>query len=207
VTQRKVAIVIFDDMEVLDFAGPFEVFSVAGRNEQVKPFDVKLVAQDPGLIRARNEFCVMPHSTFEDCPQQDILIVPGGGGHRADGTPFGTRKEMNNPAMLEFIQHLNISTELTLSVCTGALVLARAGLLEGLRATTHHGAFDQLRAVAPNTTVLEGVKMVDAGRIVTSGGISAGIDMSLGVVARLLGRDVALETAQYMEYDWTEVKA
>lgn len=205
-TQRKVAIVIFDDVEVLDFAGPFEVFSVTGRNEPTKPFDVKLVAQRLGPIRARNDFVVTPHHSFETCPTPEILIVPGGGGQRADATPFGTRLEMNNPAMLEFVKRQNSSTELTLSVCTGALVLARAGLLEGLRATTHHRAFDQLRAVAPNTTVLEGVKMVDAGHIVTSGGISAGIDMSLGVIARLLGQDVALETARYMEYDWDGVK-
>jgi transcriptional regulator GlxA family with amidase domain len=131
-----------------------------------------------------------------------LLIVPGGGGHRADGTPFGTRKEMNNPALLEFVRRVNAETERTLSVCTGALVLAKAGLLEGLSATTHHAAFEALRAVAPNTRVVEGVKLVDAGRIITSGGISAGIDMSLGVVSRLLGQAEALETAAYMEYDW-----
>jgi transcriptional regulator GlxA family with amidase domain len=201
--QRFVAIVVFDDVEVLDFAGPFEVFSVAGRKQSPAPFTVKLVAQHPATVRARNDFNVQPHYTFEDCPIPDVLIVPGGGGQRADGTPFGTRLEMNNPALLAFVQRVNASSELTLSVCTGALVLARAGLLEGLRATTHHGAFEALRAVAPNTVVVEGVKLVDAGRIVTSGGISAGIDMSLEVVARLLGMNVAVETAQYMEYDWS----
>jgi transcriptional regulator GlxA family with amidase domain len=200
---RLVGIVIFDDVEVLDFAGPFEVFSVAGRHQSPTPFTVKLVAQRLEMVRARGDFNVQPHYSFETCPTPDLLIVPGGGGHHADGTPFGTRREMNNPALLEFVQRVDTSSELTLSVCTGALVLAKAGLLEGLRATTHHGAFDALRAVAPNTQVVEGVKLVDAGRIVTSGGISAGIDMSLGVVARLLGQDVALETARYMEYDWS----
>jgi transcriptional regulator GlxA family with amidase domain len=200
--QRQVVIVIFDDVEVLDFAGPFEVFSVAGQRETTAPFKVQLVAERLEVVHARNDFRVQPHHSFETCPTPDLLLVPGGGGQRADGTPFGTRLEMNNPALLEFVKRTDATGELTLSVCTGALVLGKAGLLEGLAATTHHLAFDALRAAAPNTRVVEGVKLVDAGRVVTSGGISAGIDMSLSVVARLLGHEVALETASYMEYDW-----
>ena len=200
--QQTVGIVIFDDVEVLDFAGPFEVFSVAGRRSGLEPFDVRLIAERPGTVRARNNFLVQPHHSFADCPPLDLLVVPGGGGYRPDGTPFGTRREMHNATMLEFVKARHAQSELTLSVCTGALVLGQAGLLEGLPATTHHLAFAALREVSKAITVIEGVKHVDAGRIVTSGGISAGITMSLEVVARLMGVAAALETARYMEYDW-----
>ena len=201
--QRTVGIAIFNDVEVLDFAGPFEVFSVAGRRSGFEPFQVLLIAESSGPVRARNDFVVQPHFDFAHCPTLDVLVVPGGGGRRSDGTPFGTRLEQHNPAMLEFVRQANYRSELTLSVCSGALILAHAGLLEGLSATTHHGAYAELREAAPSTRVIENVKHVDAGHVVTSGGISAGINMSLEVVARLLGAELALETARYMEYDWT----
>ena len=200
---RTVAIVLFDDIEVLDFAGPFEVFGVAGlRSGGPAPLRVLTVAGEARPVVARNGLLVTPHHTLADCPPADIVVVPGGGGRRADGTPFGTRREMANAALLDWVRERDRSTELTLSVCTGALVLGAAGLLDGKRATTHHGAYDELRRAAPAATVVEGVKMVDAGHVVTSAGVSAGIDMSLGVVARLLGDDVAMETARYIEYDW-----
>jgi transcriptional regulator GlxA family with amidase domain len=200
---RTVAIVLFDDVEVLDFAGPFEVFGVAGlRGGGAPPFRVLTVAERPGPVVARNGLTVTPHHTLDDCPPADLLVVPGGGGRRADGTPLGTRREMTNGRLLDWVRARDRESELTLSVCTGSLVLGAAGLLDGRRATTHHLAYDELRRVAPRAEVVEGVKMVDAGRVVTSGGISAGIDMSLAVVARLLGHDAAAETARYMEYDW-----
>jgi transcriptional regulator GlxA family with amidase domain len=161
-----------------------------------------LVAQEMRLIKARNNFMVMPHFTFEACPPSDLFLIPGGGGRRADGTPFGTRFEKDNPALLEWVKARHQSNELTLSVCSGSLVLAQAGLLDGLPATSHRGALQELRDISPNIRVLEGRKTVDAGRIVTSGGISAGIDMALDVVARLHGLELAQETAYYMEYDW-----
>ena len=206
---RTVGIVVFDDVEVLDFAGPFEVFGVAGSvvaaDGSDRAFRPILVTERPGPVVARNGFSVNPHATFADCPPLDIVLVPGGGGYRADGSPYGSRKEMVNPVMTDWVREQDDRTELTLSVCTGALVLGAAGLLDGLRATTHHQAYGALRRLVPTATVVEGVKAVDAGRIVTSGGISAGIDMSLGVVARLLGDEVAASTARQMEYDWAPV--
>jgi len=195
VTRRTVAVVLFDEVEVLDFAGPFEVFSVCGRRSQLDPFDVFTVSERGQTIRARNGLVVTPLHSFASAPRPDILLVPGG---------FGTRREMKNPVMLEWVAAQGAACEYLLSVCTGALVLACAGLLDGLAATTHHLAFNELRAVAPHTGIREGARIVDNGRVILSSGVSAGIDMSLHVVARLLGEDLALETARYMEYegDW-----
>jgi len=190
---RNVAILIFDEVEVLDFCGPFEVFSVAGKQENLNPFTVYTVAEKSGPILARNQLSVNPRYTILECPQPDILLVPGG---------LGTRKEMHNPTLIDWIKGCSQKAELVLSVCTGALLLAKAGLLEGLAATTHHGALELLKEVAPNTTIQGTERFVDSGRIIVSAGISAGIDMSLYVIAKLLGKEQALATAQYMEYDW-----
>ncbi|WP_088889850.1 DJ-1/PfpI family protein [Leptolyngbya ohadii] len=199
--QRNVAILIFDDVEVLDFCGPFEVFSVTGRRDGSNPFNVYTVAENK-QVSARNNLSINPSYTLDTCPQPNILVVPGGGGRHADGTPYGTRREMLNENLLQWINQLYPKTEHVLSVCTGALILAKAGLTENLAATTHHGAIDELRRVAPNTEVREGDRIVDNGRLIFSGGISAGIDAAFYLVAKLLGEEVASETAIYMEYDW-----
>ena len=191
---RNVAILIFDEVEVLDFCGPFEVFSVAGRRSGLDPFHVYTVAQTTGPVAARNNLSVNPAHTLSDCPRPDILLIPGG---------YGTRREMHNPGLTSWIARRAEGAELLLSVCTGALLLAKAGLLDGLSATTHHGAVDLLREAAPNTSVLESERVVDNGKVILSAGISAGIDMSLYVVGRLLGEREAEETASYMEYDWS----
>lgn len=200
--QRNVAILIFNDVEVLDFCGPFEVFSVTAQHDNVSPFNVYTVAEYSPVV-ARNKLSINPHYTLEDCPKPDILVIPGGGGRRADGTGYGTRKEMNNQLLLDWINKCYPDVEIVLSVCTGALVLAKAGLVEGIAATTHHGAFEQLRELAPSAEVTEDERVVDSGKLVFSGGISAGIDAAFYLVAKLLGRETALETAAYMEYNWT----
>jgi len=193
VTRRQVALFVFDDAEVMDVAGPFEVFSVTGRRHGLEPFLVSLVAQRPGPVTMRNGFRVEPHATLAQTSAPDILIIPGG---------QGTRREMHNPVVIDWVHRTARGAELILSVCTGALVLASAGLLDGLQATTHHGAIELLRETAPLAHVREGVRFLDNGRVVVSAGISAGIDMSLHVVGRLLGQEVAEETAGYMEYHW-----
>jgi len=193
---RSVAIALFDEVEVLDFAGPFEVFSVSGRRSGLDPFDVCTVSERGQAIQARNGLTVTPTHSFASMPRADIVLIPGG---------YGTRREMKNPAMLEWTARVGGDAELLLSVCTGALVLGAAGLLDGLRATTHHLAFDALRTAAPRTEVVEGARIVDNGRVILSSGVSAGIDMALHVVSRLHGGEVARETARYMEYegDWS----
>ncbi|MGQ0539129.1 MAG: DJ-1/PfpI family protein [Gemmatimonadaceae bacterium] len=192
--ERSVAIVVFDEVEVLDFCGPFEVFSVCGRRAGLTPFRAYVVAETAGPVLARNRLSVNPSFTFEsaDAPAWDLILVPGG---------FGTRREMQNPVMLEWVRRAAAGAELTLSVCTGSLILGAAGLLDGLSATTHFGAFDELRAAAPLCELRRDLRYVDAGRVITSAGVSAGIDMALYVAARLLGQATAQETARYMEYE------
>lgn len=192
-TTRNLAILLFADVEVLNFCGPFEVFSVANRFVDPPAFNVFTVAEKPGPVIARNCLSVNPHHSLSDCPRPDILLVPGG---------RGTRSEMHNSVLIEWIKQRSQEAELVLSVCTGALLLAKAGLLDGLEATTHHGALDLLRETAPNTKVHTDRRFVDNGRIVCSAGIAAGIDLSLHVVARLLGNDIAIKTARQMEYPW-----
>ena len=189
---RNVAILIFDEVEVLDFCGPFEVFSVTGRRDNTNPFEVYTVAEKDSPVLARNQLSVNPRYTIDNCPKPDILLVPGG---------FGTRREMHNQTLIDWIKKTATDCELILSVCTGSLLLAKAGLLEGLSATTHFGAIDLLREVAPNTTVQPDKRFIDNGQVIVSAGVSAGIDMSFYVVGKLLGKDVARETARYIEYD------
>ena len=190
---RTVAILIFEDVEVLDFCGPFEVFSVTGRQKNQSPFKVHTVAEKAGPVLTRNRLSVNPDYTLSDGAQPDILIVPGG---------WGTRQQMHNPSLISWIKETALKAELVLSVCTGALLLAKAELLDGLSATTHHAALDLLRQTAPNAKVIGDQRFVDNGKIILSAGISAGIDMSLYVVSKLLGMDEARMTAKYMEYDW-----
>jgi transcriptional regulator GlxA family with amidase domain len=194
----EVAILIFDDVEVLDFCGPFEVFAVTGARDTEKPFQVYTVAEKAGPVIARNGLSVNPTYTLENCPRSDILIVPGG---------QGTRREMHNPVLIDWIRQQDQQTELTLSVCTGSLLLAQAGILHDLQATTHWGAMDLLRDIAPHTQVIDNVRYVDNGRVVTSAGISAGIDMSLHIVERLLGPETAAQTARQMQYDYWQPTA
>ena len=190
--RRNVAILLFDEVEVLDFAGPFEVFAVTDSlrsNELFKVFTVGLV---PGAIRARNGLKVIPDYNLDDCPQPHILVVPGG---------WGTRPLLGNSVLLEWIRNRSRTAEVTMSVCTGSLLLAKAGLLDGLRITTHHSAIDSLRELAPRSTVDPSARFHDNGSVLTSAGISAGIDCSLHLVGRLLGPDVSTATAAYMEYE------
>jgi len=190
---RTLAIVLFDEAEVLDFCGPFEVFSLARREPETPDFHVLTVSADGNLISARNGLRVHPDCSLADCPRVDVLLVPGG---------MGTRQEMHNVELIDWIRTRAESAELVLSVCTGALLLAKAGLLEGCEATTHHLAIDLLRKVAPEITVHADRRFVDNGKVVTSAGVAAGIDMSLHVVGRLLGEEIARATARHMEYPW-----
>jgi transcriptional regulator GlxA family with amidase domain len=189
----RVAILIFDEVEVLDFAGPFEVFGVARTSSGEFACEVCTVALEQREVVARNGLRIVPHRTASDLGAVDILVVPGG---------FGTRRELTNPAMLEFIRTTSNAAALTLSVCTGSLLLGASGLLTGRSATTHRDAMDELRTLNCGADILPDARIVDNGRIVTSAGISAGIDAALYIVARVFGQPSATETARYMQYDW-----
>ncbi len=194
---RTVGILIFDDVEVLDAFGPYEVFSVAQtagpEDTGGNLFRVVTIAETPDPVHARGDLVVTPHHAIGDHPDLDILVVPGG---------FGTRTAVKNEALLEWLRAQADRAELRASVCTGAFLLAEIGLLDGQAATTHWGSIERLREGYPAVEVREEVRFVDEGTVITSAGISAGIDMALHVVARLHGQDAAKATARYMEYDW-----
>jgi transcriptional regulator GlxA family with amidase domain len=190
---RRVAFLLFDQVEVLDFAGPFEAFGVTGWSRPPLPFDVYTVAQSRHPVLARNNLSINPDYDFASCPVPDVFVVPGGP---------GTRREMHNASLIDFVVQNVAVCEHVLSVCTGALLLAKAGQLDGLEATTHKGALDELRAMAPKTTIRPDARGVDNGKIVLSTGVSAGTDMAIYLISRLLGLDTAIETADFMQYDW-----
>lgn len=193
--RRKVAILIFEDVEILDFCGPFEVFSVTGKGQGEKYFQVFTLAQEASPISTANGLSVNPDYDLKGCPQADILVIPGG---------WGSRAAMKNERILGWLKEAAPKAEIVLSVCTGALVLGRAGILDGLAATTYHTAFDLLAEAAPKTEQRPGERFVDNGKVITSAGVSAGIDAALHVVEKLLGRETAENTAEYMEYRWVD---
>jgi transcriptional regulator GlxA family with amidase domain len=194
------AILVFDGVEVLDFAGPFEVFSrtrlVPGmdsrRTDDSAPFRVFTVAPEQREVVATGGLRVTASFTYEDAPPVDLLVVPGG---------FGTRQLVEHAPTLDWIRRVAADAELVTSVCTGAALLARAGLLKGKRATTHHGSLDWLAALEPTLRIEKDVRFVDDG-VITSAGVSAGIDMAFAVVEKRCGREVAEETARHIEYRW-----
>ena len=188
----SVGIFLFNEVEVLDFAGPFEVFSVTEVNEE-KPFTVYTVSENGEMITARNGLKVQPDYSIENLPPVDILIIPGG---------LGARKyEIKNEIVIKWIRQQMKEVKLMTSVCTGALLLAKAGLLEGLKATTHWASIEKFKNEFKNVEVIENVKFVDEGHIITSAGISAGINMAFHIVKNLLGVHVAEDIAKRMEYD------
>ena len=201
--RKQVGILIFEEVEVLDFCGPFEVFSATRLNEEKRredpsPFNVFLVAETKSLIVTAGGMQVLPDYNLNDCPSLDILIVPGG---------WGTRREMNNGLLLSWIAERAKKLETLASVCTGSLLLGKAGLLEGKRATTHWRSLDWMSEMFPGTRVEKGLHFVEDGNLLTSAGISAGMDMALKVVARYFGESVARATAKHMEYPFPESNA
>ena len=198
----RVAILAFDDVEALDLAGPYEVFTTAARMHQrsaagtAPPFEVQCVARTRAPVRMRAGLQVLPDRSFEDASAIDLLIVPGGVVDAA----------MACSATRDWIAGVSRTARITASVCTGAFLLAASGVLQGGESvTTHWEDIDDLRSRFPALDVREGVRWVDQGRIVTSAGITAGIDMSLHLVARLAGEALALRTARQMDFAWTRV--
>jgi len=197
VTAVPVAILVFDGVEVLDFCGPFEVFSTARGGEASRDtapvlFQVFTVAEQDRIVSATGGLEVKASVTIDQCPPVEMVIVPGG---------QGTRREVGNARILDWLAGRAAATPVMASVCTGAFLLAQAGLLDGRRATTHWDSLDRLRRTYPRVRVVADERVVDEGRVVTAAGISAGIDMSLLLIERYFGPDVAAETARWMEYE------
>ncbi len=187
---RNVAILVYEGVEPLDFAGPGEVFAATSE------FKVFSIAASDAPVESGDFFRIVPRHTFASHPRIDILVVPG-------GNAGSVRYDQESMA---WIRKTAQEADLVLSVCNGATVLASAGLLDGLEATTHHGSLSTLRRMAPRTVVHDDLRFVDNGKVITSAGVSAGIDAALHIVSRLLGEGRARQTAWYMEYAWEPEK-
>ncbi|QDV35597.1 DJ-1/PfpI family protein [Tautonia plasticadhaerens] len=188
---RRVGILVFPEVEVFSVARLEE----DRRREEPSPYEVVLVAESPGVVVATGGLKVVPDHDLDDCPPLDLLVVPGG---------WGTRQQIDNERLLAWVAERAGQVELLASVCTGSMLLGKAGLLDGRRATTHWMVLDWMRESFPEVTVLDDQHVVDEGDVITSAGISAGIDMALRVVARHHGEAVARATARFMEYPFPE---
>ncbi|WP_246859154.1 DJ-1/PfpI family protein [Spirosoma sp. KCTC 42546] len=185
VGKRNVAIFIHNGVEVLDFSGPSEVFA------STEGFTVYTVALTKEPIVSQGFIKIIPNYSLADCPKPDIVVLPGG-----QTGPF-----LENKPLINWIKASAQEAEIMLSVCTGAGLLAKAGLLDGKQATTFHNYIDNLQNETPKAKILRNTRFVDNGQIITTAGVSAGIDGALHVVAKLKGLAIATQTARYMEYD------
>lgn len=181
----SVGIVVYPGVEILDFSGPSEVFAATNG------FNPFIVAFKKEPLKSQGFVTVTPQYSIEDCPPTDILLFPGG----------GTGNVINEPAFIEWIKERSKTTQFMVSVCTGAGLLSKAGLLDGLEVTTFHGYISGLQSMTPTAKVLSNTRFVDNGHIITTAGVSAGIDGALHLVSRIKGEEVAKATAFYMEYD------
>lgn len=194
----NIGIFLFNDVELLDFAGPYEVFSVATELQDNALFNVFTITEDGGGIRSVNGLKVMPDYDFKNHPQIDVLVVPGGN---------GTKIEMTKDTVLQWLKEQYTHSQITMSVCSGTRLLGKIGLLNNLKITTHHEVIADMKMIVPTAMIEENVKFVDNGKILTSAGISAGIELSLYVVAKLFGKEVANKAAVYMEYgNWENLE-
>ena len=192
----NIGIYIYNQAEVLDFSGPFEVFSVANRLANLG-WNIWLVAEEESLVEARGVFQVKPHYSIQNVPELDVLIVVGG--VHSD--------ELRKTEVINWIRKTAEKTRITGSVCTGAFLLAEAGLLDGLEVTTHWEDISDLHRNYKNLQVREGIRCIEQGKLFTAAGISAGIDMSLELVSRLASAELAERTATKMEYTWNRTKS
>ncbi|GAA0914289.1 DJ-1/PfpI family protein [Virgisporangium aurantiacum] len=183
--RRKVAILLFDGVQIIDYTGPYEVLGQAG-------MEVFTVAVEPEMITTAMGMRVMPHYAMDNAPAADVLLIPGG--------EVGPTQE--NPSVIRWIQKRSERAEYVMSVCNGAYILAKTGLLDGLTATTFYDLQDGLSAIAPTVTVVRDQRYADNGKFITTAGISSGIDGSLHLVSKLFGRGRAQMVALNMEYDW-----
>ncbi|CQR74954.1 Isonitrile hydratase [Sporomusa ovata DSM 2662] len=191
---NNVGIFLFNDIELLDFAGPYEVFSVTSELNEYQFFKVFTISSDGYEIKSVNGLRVVPDFSFANHPPIDILVIPGG---------VGTRAEINKREVLDWINKTSKNSQITMSVCSGARILGILGFLDHLESTTHHEVVEHLKEIAPNTIISQGKRFIDNKNIMTAGGISAGIDLSLHIVKKIQGEAIVNKTIRYMEYgDW-----
>jgi len=190
----NIGIYIYDEAEVLDFSGPFEVFTTASRvcDEDIKPFEVFLISEIGNEVTARAGYKVISNYSLQNHPKIDILIVVGG----------VHTHELEKPEVIEWIALQSKKVSMVASVCTGAFLLAKANVLKNHKVTTHWEDIDDLHKMFPELNIVKNLRWVDEGNIITSGGISAGIDMSLHLVSKLHSVSLAEKTAKQMEFLW-----
>jgi len=186
--KRRIGALYFDRFELLDIFGPLEMFGVLEDH-----FEIVNVGETRPHMASNQGPKVVIEATFEDCGQLDVLLVPGG---------IGTRKEIDNSRLLGFIAEQYPQLEILASICTGAGLLARTGLLDGRKATSNKMVFDWAVQQGPDVHWVPEARWVEAGNIFTASGVAAGIDMALAVISRLLGDAIATKVAQGTEYDW-----
>lgn len=192
---KNVGILIFDKIELLDFAGPFEVFSVTGELSGYTLCRTFTVEEHGETITTVNGLRVIPDFSFSNSPDIDILVIPGGS---------GSRDSAARESVIKWVSVCNERSEITFSVCSGSRILGRAGLLDNIEYTTHHEVADEMTGIAPRGILVTGKRFIGSGKIFTSAGISAGIDLSLYIVEKIFGKETMKKTKAYMEYgDWT----
>ncbi|MEM9106607.1 MAG: DJ-1/PfpI family protein [Pseudomonadota bacterium] len=185
---RHVGALIFPGFEPLDLYGPLEMFGLMS-----KDYKLTLVAEHEGPVKSNPYVESVANTSFDRSPEFDMILVPGGP---------GTRSEVNNSAIIDWIAKASERTEHTLSVCTGSALLARSGILDGVRATTNKAAFSWVAEQGPKVKWIKQARWVEDGKFFTSSGVSAGMDMALGAIAHMHGMERAEEIATFAEYSW-----
>jgi transcriptional regulator GlxA family with amidase domain len=186
--KRTIGVVLFEDFELLDVFGPLEMFGMAAED-----FEIRLIAERGGVVASRQGPKSVINDQLSDAPTLDVLFVPGG---------TGTRREVDNPVLLDWLKQRSQQAELVISVCTGSALLAKAGVLNGVRATTNKMAFAWAASQSEKVQWQKQARWVEDGKFFTSSGVSAGIDMSLAVIAKLVSQQAAEQAANFAEYDW-----
>jgi transcriptional regulator GlxA family with amidase domain len=194
---KNIGILIFDDIELLDFAGPFEVFSVTDELNNYNLCKTFTISEYKSTVKSVNGLQIIPDYSFVDCPKIDILIIPGG---------VGTKLLLEKKEVLKWIKEKYDESEITFSVCSGSRLLGKIGLLDNIEYITHHDVIEDMLKIAPQGKLNKEKRFVDSGKLLTSAGISAGIDLSLYIVEKIFGKENREKTQKYMEYgDWKNI--
>lgn len=194
---KNVGIYLFDEAEVLDFTGPFEVFSVTSELNNLELLKVFTISENGQLVKSVNGLKVQPDYSFENHPEINILVIPGG---------VGTKIKMKDQNVLNWIKDTFDNSEITFSICSGSRILGALGLLDNIESVTHHEVIEEMKTIAPSAKIRDDLRFIDNGKIMTSAGISSGIDISLHVIEKLFGKEIKNKTIKYMEYgDWKNI--
>ena len=185
---RTIGVVLFEGFELLDVFGPLEMFGLAAEH-----FEIRLISETGGVVASRQGPKSVCDDSFQSAPAIDVLLVPGG---------IGTRREVDNQVLLDWLKERSEQAELVASVCTGSALLAKAGVLDGLRATTNKLAFGWATSQSEKVQWQQQARWVEDGKVFSSSGVSAGIDMALAVIAKLVSQQAAEDAANFAEYTW-----